>query len=228
MRKSPRRPHEPPSAVTGDRETRARLLEAAERLFAECGFKKVTVREICRAAGANVAAVNYHFGDKMGLYREVLQVAIDAMRAVTDAARAEGERQPPDEKLRRYIAIFLHRVTAPGHECMFQLMQREMNDPTPALDAIVEQGLRPRIAYLSGLVAEMIGGDASSQQVMRCVASIQTQFVAYLPNPVAARLGLEFRPTPAQIDQVARHIAEFSIGGTRAVGREAGEHSRVS
>jgi hypothetical protein len=74
----------------------------------------------------------------------------------------------------------------------------------------------------------MIGCDASSQRVLRSVASIQTQFVAYLPNPVAARLGFDFRPTPAQIDQVARHIAEFSIGGIRAVGREAGEPSRVS
>jgi hypothetical protein len=110
---------------------------------------------------------------------------------------------------------------------MFQLMQREMNDPTPALDAVVEQGLRPRIAYLSGLVAEMIGGDASSQSVLRCVASIQTQFVAYLPNPVAARLGLDFRPTPAQIEQVARHIAEFSIGGIRAVGHGAGQQVRL-
>ncbi len=74
-----------------DRETRDRLLRAGERLFAERGFKKVTVREICRAAGANVAAINYHFGDKLGLYREVMKTAIDAMRATNDAARKAGE-----------------------------------------------------------------------------------------------------------------------------------------
>ena len=51
----------------GDRETRDRLLKASTRLFADRGFKHVTVREICRAARANVAAVNYHFGDKLGL-----------------------------------------------------------------------------------------------------------------------------------------------------------------
>jgi len=61
--------------ATPDLETRDRVLKAAERLFAERGFKKVTVRDICRAARANVAAVNYHFGDKQGLYREVLQIA---------------------------------------------------------------------------------------------------------------------------------------------------------
>ena len=51
-----------------DQETRQRLLEAAARLFAARGFTHVTVREICNAANANVAAVNYHFGDKLGLY----------------------------------------------------------------------------------------------------------------------------------------------------------------
>ena len=67
-----------------DAETRARLLATAQRLFGERGFKAVTVRDICTAAKANVAAVNYHFGDKLGLYREVLQVAVDAMRETTE------------------------------------------------------------------------------------------------------------------------------------------------
>ena len=53
---------------TRDRETRERVLRSAAQLFADRGFKKVTVREICRAARANVAAVNYHFGDKGGLF----------------------------------------------------------------------------------------------------------------------------------------------------------------
>src|SRR5438094_6250621 len=98
-----------------DRETRERVLRTAARLFAERGFKKVTVRDICRAARANVAAVNYHFGDKQGLYREVLQMAIDVVRATTDAGRKAGEGQPPREKLRRYFSVFLHRVLTPGY-----------------------------------------------------------------------------------------------------------------
>ena len=67
-------------AVSDDRDTRERLIEAAGQLFADHGFRKVTVREICRVAHANVAAVNYHFGDKLGLYREVLDTAIAAQQ----------------------------------------------------------------------------------------------------------------------------------------------------
>lgn len=205
--------------VIRDTETRERLLTAAERLFADRGFKKVTVRDICRAARANVAAVNYHFGDKLGLYREVMQAAIDGMRGTNDAARQAGEGQPPEEQLRRYIAIFVHRLLTPGNDTVHRLVTREMNDPTPALDALVEQGVRPRVEYLSGLIAAIIGGDPGDQRVLRCVASVQSQTLAYMPNPIAARLGLAYKPTPANLDEIADHIAEFSLAGVHAVGR---------
>ena len=210
--------------VTRDSETRDRLLKAAERLFADRGFKKVTVRDICRVARANVAAVNYHFGDKLGLYREVLQAAIDGMRGTNEAARAAGAGQPAEEQLRRYIAIFVHRVLTPGNDTIHRLINREMNDPTPALDILVEQGVRPRVEYLSGLIAEIIHGEPGDQQVLRCVAGIQSQVFAYMPNPIAARLGFANKPTPANLKEIAEHIAEFSLAGVHAVGRVA--HAR--
>ena len=205
--------------MTPDPRTRARLLKAAEELFGERGFKKVTVREICHAAKANVAAVNYHFGDKLGLYREVLQSAIDGMRATNEAARAEGKGRPPEEQLRLYIGVFLAKILSPEREAVHRLITREVNDPTSALDALVEQGMRPRIEYLSGLVAEIMKCDRKDPRVLRCVGSIQSQAVTYLKNPIAARLGFVFKPTPKFIGQAADHIATFSIAGVRAIGR---------
>jgi AcrR family transcriptional regulator len=210
--------------VARDTETRDRLLKAAERLFADRGFKKVTVRDMCRAARANVAAVNYHFGDKLGLYREVMQSAIDAMRATNDAARRAGEGHGAEEQLRRYIVVFVHRLLGAGHDAVYKLVYREMNDPTPALDTLVEQGVRPRVEYLSGIIGEIIGCAPTDQRVLRCVASVQAQSLAYLPNPIAARLGLASTPTAAHLDEVAEHIAEFSLAGIHAVGR--GVHVR--
>ena len=107
------------------------------------------MRDICRAARANVAAVNYHFGDKLGLYREVLQVAIDAMRETNEAGRRAAEGQPPAEQLRRYLSVFLRRVLNPEYETVHRLIQREIDHPTPALDALVEQAARPRLEFLA-------------------------------------------------------------------------------
>lgn len=205
--------------MKSDRETRARLLETAGHLFGERGFKRVTVREICKAAKANVAAVNYHFGDKLGLYREVLQGAIDAMRETSEAARQAGAGRPPEEQLRRFIGVFLHRVLSPGSASIHRLITREMNDPTPVLDDLVEQGVRPRIEYLSDVVARIMGCERKDERVLRCVASVQAQAVSYFPNAIAARLGFVLEPTEARIEAAAHHIATFSLAGVRAIGR---------
>jgi AcrR family transcriptional regulator len=207
-----------PGRTSPDLETRARLLKAAERLFAERGFKKVTVRDICRAARANVAAVNYHFGDKTGLYREVLQIAIDAVRTTTEAARRAGEGCPPEEQLRRYFSVFLQSALAAGHENLHQLIQREIDDPSVALDAFVDEAVRPRVEYIASIVAAMTGHRPSDPLTLRCVGSILAQAIPYVrQNPIAERLGFRFRGAPAEIEAAARHIAEFSAAGVRAV-----------
>jgi TetR/AcrR family transcriptional regulator, regulator of cefoperazone and chloramphenicol sensitivity len=207
-----------PGATRSDRETRARLLDASEQLFATRGFKDVTVRDIARAARANVAAVNYHFGDKQGLYREVLQVAIDAIRDTNEAGRRAAEGHPPAEKLRRYLSVFLRRVLNPEYETVHRLIQREIDHPTPAMDALVEQAARPRLEFLAGVVAELMECDPADHRVLRCVGSILAQTIIWVrKNPIAERLGFVFKPTPDNIDMAARHITDFSVAGIRAI-----------
>lgn len=67
-----------PAAAGG---TRARILDAAEALFAERGFEGTTVRDITEAAHANIAAVNYHFGSKEELLRAVTDRVVEPLNA---------------------------------------------------------------------------------------------------------------------------------------------------
>ena len=138
-----------------DGETRTRVLGVATQLFAARGFEKVTIREICREANANVAAVNYHFGDKMGLYHEVLGQAIEVMRGTTEIAREQGAGRSAEDRLRIYVAVFMRRVVRKSRDSwIHMLMIHEMADPTPALDLVIDQVIRPRMRYLS----ELVGG----------------------------------------------------------------------
>jgi len=206
--------------VSQDLRTRQRVLETAARLFARRGFNDVTVREICRTAHANVAAVNYHFHDKLGLYTEVVRTAIEAIRGTSDTARQAGEGAQAEQKLRIYVQVFLQRIAANGRDSwIHQLISREMADPTPAFDLIIKDAIRPRLEYLAGVMGELLACPPGDPRVMKCVASLQSQFLFCL-NPAVARVYPRFNLTPPTIDELAAHIAEFSLGGIRALARQ--------
>ena len=201
-------------------ETRQRLLNVAAEFFAEQGFNHVTVREICQVAGANVAAVNYHFRDKLGLYKEVVEMAANAInRSKVDVIEA-AEGLAPEDRLRTYIRLTLHRLLDPEEDSwMEKLIAREMMDPTPALDLIVEKGIKPTSQRLGRMVAELLGTSLDDARVWQCFLSIQAQCLFYKTGkPISVRMSPPgFKYTPEIIDGLAHHIAEFSLAGIRAI-----------
>src|SRR5476649_200862 len=88
-------------------ETRRQLLEAAGEVFAEVGFRDATVREICRRAGANIAAINYHFGDKETLYAEVLSYSHGKTLEKFPPLLGIASDAPPEKKLRAFVQSLL-------------------------------------------------------------------------------------------------------------------------
>lgn len=213
-----------PTAAT-DLETRQRLLNVAAELFAEQGFNNVTVRELCQVAGANVAAVNYHFRDKLGLYKEVVEMAANAMNQSKVEVIEAAEPLPPEERLRTYIRLTLHHLLDPREESwMEKLIAREMMDPTPALDLIIEKGIKPTSQRLGAMVAELLGAPLSDDRVWQCFLSVQAQCLFYkMSKPVSARMApAGFEYTPQVIDALAGHIADFSLAGIRAVAAQKG------
>src|SRR5215471_386065 len=180
------KPHKAPA---NDQHTRARLLDAGIKLFADAGFKRVTVRAICRAAHANVAAVNYHFRNKLGLYREVTEVGIAVLQETTDLAMKAASTGTPEEKLRAYIRVVTERlVGSTGHEWLQRFIAREMADPTPALASLIDRGLKPRLEYLGCIVGEMLNLPPDHPHVLECVTSIHAQILIFRDNPIAQRL----------------------------------------
>jgi hypothetical protein len=86
------------------------------------------------------------------------------------------------------------------------------------MDTMIDQALRPRLEFFAAVVAKLMGCEPADPRVLRCVGSILAQTIIYVrKNPMAERLGFVFKPTPENIEAAARHIAEFSVAGIRAI-----------
>ena len=202
----------------GSEETRRQLLEAAGEVFAEVGFRDATVREICRRAGANVAAVNYHFGDKETLYLEVLRhthgKALEKYPPLLDVP-ADA---PAEKKLRAFICSLLLRIFDKGPTAWHgKLMSREMIEPTGALDSLVEERIRPMAAHLSLIVSEILKCPATDERVRLCSFSVVSQCVFYHHcRPVVSRLfPAQIPQDEASIEKLADHITKFSLAAMK-------------
>jgi AcrR family transcriptional regulator len=130
------------------------LLKAAAAVFAEHGYQDATVRQICAQAGANIALVNYHFGDKLELYTEVLQFAIQPGPGGFDLPPVGIE---PAAALRRIIGALVERAfeTSDQASLRFRLILNEFVHPSGATARVVDVVMRPvyeRLREISGLV----------------------------------------------------------------------------
>lgn len=161
--------------------TKTRLLEAAGEEFAEKGFEKATIRGICERAGANIAAVNYHFGDKEQLYA---QTVIEAHRCELEEPGGGEELFPqggdPREQLRMFIGHFLKRVLAVQAEQSWHhtIMLRELLRPTQAAETLVREVIRPKFERLKALL-QAIRPDADDRRLNALTFSVIGQCMHY-------------------------------------------------
>ena len=206
--------------MDGDRgtDTRERLLHAAGEVFAQSGFRATTVREIARQANANVAAINYHFGDKKGLYAEVLKSTLgSALRKYPpDMGLKDGDG--PEAALHAFVRSLLFRVLDGGRPAWHgRLMAREISEPTSALDQLVNEAIRPLHERLRLIVRQLAGDGATDEQVRLCMACIFGQCLYYYhARPVLVRLNWP-EPGMGSVERLAEHITRFSSDAIRAM-----------
>lgn len=206
-----------PAAVPTPDRTRARLLDVATQVFAESGYYAATIRDIAQRAGTNVAAVNYHFGDKLSLYTEILESRL------VPAARTEPVRQAlelealPEVVLREAIKAMAHAVCGErDRDLRMRLMMHELAHPSPAIDRVISKVSRPLYDRFRKLIGQMIGLPIDHEKTRLCTHSVIGQVVHYAhARPFVERLWPEQKMTPEQLDRIADHIADFSLAYLR-------------
>ena len=212
--------------------TEWRLLEAAGEIFADKGFEKATVREICAKAGANVAAVNYHFGDKLGLYKAVLVGLF--RRACQGEVVAVEPVGPPEARLRALVLERLRVCRAMDEgDWRERLISREMAEPTQALAEVVRTAILPLSRRLIDIVRELLGDPPASEpstpggldygdsrEAVLCSMSVMGQVLHHRrAKSVISILFPQLTYSPEQLEMLADHITAFSLAGLEAVRR---------
>ena len=197
--------------------TRDRLLEFASEQFAEHGFRNTRTQDICQVANANVAAVNYHFGGKEGLYKAVWDYAME--HAIDKSSDVDLSTDQDREWLYQYLRVCVLSVFDAGPSSILRrLIANEINDPSPISGEVLSEHLAPRIQELEKRLRRMMGPYVSDFQVGCCILAIHSQFSAITINRSARRnLFRTDKPSADEAEHFTREICAFVMGGIRAI-----------
>lgn len=207
-------------------ETRTRLLDAAEEVFAEVGFAAATTRAICQRAGVkNVGAINYYFQGKERLYVEAVK---HAMRTCTTGAPFPDwpPGTPPARRLRDFIHTMVARMLTIPKEASMNLMSREMTRtrPSPVTVEVVHEGIKPMADVLVSILNELLP-DLPFERRVLVGFSIMGQVLYYRQNRAVGEVlfGSELVNglSPEVIADHITHLVLTGIGQPLAASRGA-------
>jgi AcrR family transcriptional regulator len=139
-----------------DPEARAKILAAAEELFALRGFAGTSVRDIARSAGVNPAMIHYYFGNKEGLYRAIIESAASTVRALLITATSSARTL--EETLSQFVSGYAKYIFS--HPNLARVLHRELL----AGGAYLKQMMQPATNYK--ILREALSG-ASKRGEMR-------------------------------------------------------------
>jgi AcrR family transcriptional regulator len=206
--------------------TRDRILNEAESLFARKGYHGVSVREITNAASCNLAAVNYHFGNKQNLYLEVfrsrwLPRASKVNASFRKTLKANGEPTPSGVIQALAKAFLDGPLTDTERKRHHQLISGELAQPTEAFELVADQVLQPLFNRLIDDLQAAMPAEKDGEQLALNAFSILAMVLYFnLARPFISRF------TGYAIDdnfkaRLVNHIVNFSLNGLAASPKEA-------
>ncbi len=189
-------------------ETHERILEAAQKFFAEKGFDATSVRDITTEAECNVAAVNYHFGGKDKLYLESFRAMLGALRDQRLAMLDELMRRDPTPTLEEFLATFAEGFLDPlvdeskGRRFLV-FVSREMLDPRLPAAVFLDEFIHPLVNRVMEALARVgppmapesgAASVSSRSSASCCTRSRLTTFCAQLDLPEPMSFDLDRVP----------------------------------
>jgi AcrR family transcriptional regulator len=205
--------------------TKERILDEAEALFASKGYDAVSVREITGAANCNLAAVNYHFGNKKNLYLEVfrsrwLPRASRIKKSFLDSLKANSPLTPSAVVQSLARAFLEGPFSEEERKRHHQLISTELAKPTEAFEMVADQALRPLFDRLFEDLRCVLPENIDEERLVLNICSVLAMVLYF---NFARILISSFTGCDYDADFKGRlvdHIVEFSINGLGAESKE--------
>ena len=201
---------------------KSRLLDSAEGLFCERGFKGTSIRDIAASAGCNIASVNYYFGSKEKLYEEVWRRHLIPMRdarvASINKVMFKTEARPDlEDLLRSFADTFVGSMVDTSRSSQLsKLMAREYIDSHLPTDMFVNEVMTPTITAMHSALVKTCP-DLDESKIMPVVFSVIGQLVHLVHVKAMFEQGGDKLNLPAfDSDVIINHIVRFSAAGIRA------------
>lgn len=202
--------------------TKERIIKAASKLFAQKGFAKTTTQEICDAASANIAAVNYHFGGKGNLYRMVWKY-FDDLESKRIAAYIK-EDASPEERLRSFVKMRVEETLSDGEiGYLPRLVRREMGDPSIFHEELHNSVIEKWRNRATELLREIVGSKIDNHALHVagfCAFSPMIHLLDILNNPHPPKFTKKHPHLEDDPDLLVEMLCTFALAGLREVNRK--------
>lgn len=207
-----------PSPIEQGAQTRQRLLDVAETMFAEHGFAATSVRDITSGAACNLAAVNYHFRDKQNLYHEVFRRRLAALRdrRIASISESRSGAGSLEAVLGAFAAAFLEPLVDHSRgRLLMALFTREMLDPQLPAELFKSEFVEPvNQALVEALMTTTPG--LTPRSARACALEIVGQLLQVAQREGRARLDPAWEAGLPPLPEMVAHIVRFSAAGVRA------------
>lgn len=207
-------------AKKASRKTKESLLTAGAAVFSQKGYRYATIAEICSRAGANIGAVNYHFGSKKRLYRESWRYALTKSLLAHPPDGGVLPGAPAEERLRGMVKALLERMADESNNEFF-IVHHELASSTGLLAEVMRTEMRPLHERTQAIVKEILGPQVSEQDARYCEMSIITLCIHPMIMKRADKtIRVDDDEGPPNLDDIeayTNHVMRFAMAGMEAV-----------
>jgi AcrR family transcriptional regulator len=201
--------------------TRALILDAAGRVFAERGHAEATSKEICALAGVNQAAVNYYFGGKESLYEAAFVEAHQRLISLETLKEVTALEAPPEEKLRMLLSNIVRTANGAPDFWGFKFIMKEILNPGPSTLRVMTAAIAPKLSQVRGLIADLTGFAPESASAQRALAFVILSCVSLVV--ISKPVRMQFLPATFDSDaQMLEDLTTYTLAGLRALGVKHG------